>query len=63
MENQKKTWETPQLVVLGRGTPQENVLTHCKAQASGGGPETNDQGCGWIGASCAACQARPDKFS
>ena len=30
MENQKKTWEKPQLIILARGTPEENVLTHCK---------------------------------
>ena len=26
----KKKWETPQLIVLGKGTPEENVLKHCK---------------------------------
>lgn len=30
MENQKKTWEKPQLIVLARGTPEESVLTNCK---------------------------------
>jgi len=26
----KKKWITPQLIVLGRGTPEENVLGGCK---------------------------------
>lgn len=30
METQKKTWETPQLIILARGTPEESVLTNCK---------------------------------
>jgi hypothetical protein len=30
MPIQKKRWERPQLIVLGRGTPEENVLTACK---------------------------------
>ena len=27
---EKKTWETPQLIILARGTPEESVLTVCK---------------------------------
>jgi hypothetical protein len=30
MSEEKKQWERPQLVVLGRGTPEENVLQACK---------------------------------
>jgi hypothetical protein len=30
MDEQKKVWEEPQLIVLTRGTPEESVLTHCK---------------------------------
>ncbi len=27
---EKKRWERPQLIVLGQGKPEENVLTGCK---------------------------------
>lgn len=30
MANEKRLWTKPQLIVLTRGTPEENVLTHCK---------------------------------
>jgi|GEM_PF-390934 len=30
MEDKRKKWTTPQLIVLGRGTPEENVLAGCK---------------------------------
>lgn len=30
MADKKKKWITPQLIVLGRGTPEENVLAGCK---------------------------------
>jgi hypothetical protein len=30
MEQNKKKWITPQLIILGRGTPEENVLIGCK---------------------------------
>ena len=40
METQKKTWEKPQLVVLGRGTPEERVLKVCKG-TNWQGPITN----------------------
>lgn len=64
MEQLKKSWETPQLIILARGTPQETVLEHCKQQSIiTNGKEANDQGCGWNGNSCAACQARPPNLS
>lgn len=46
---QKKQWEKPHLVVLGRGTPEESVLATCKQQQSAqGGPDgtTCHQGIG-----------------
>jgi len=30
MTKQNKRWQKPQLVVLARGMPEENVLLHCK---------------------------------
>ena len=37
----KKQWETPQLIVLGKGTPEENVLKHCKNTGGIGLPGPN----------------------
>ena len=31
MNKQTKAWETPQLIILARGMPEENVLKGCKA--------------------------------
>jgi hypothetical protein len=30
MPSQKRQWSKPQLIVLGRGKPEENVLGACK---------------------------------
>jgi len=30
MTDQKKAWEKPLLVVLGKGRPEENILLGCK---------------------------------
>ena len=30
MAARKRQWSKPQLIVLGRGTPEENVLAACK---------------------------------
>ena len=32
MNKQTKAWETPQLIILARGMPEESVLTGCKTQ-------------------------------
>jgi len=29
-----KSWSKPQLIVIGRGTPEESVLTACKIQSN-----------------------------
>lgn len=31
---QKKTWQTPQIVVIARCNPEENVLAACKVNYS-----------------------------
>lgn len=63
MEKQRKIWETPQLIILARGTSDESVLVQCKriganefaslplAAGQVGCDEPNNQNCG-------ACQAR-----
>jgi hypothetical protein len=38
IEQSKKEWEKPQLIVLARGEPEEAVLGLCKASGSGSGP-------------------------
>ena len=32
MNKKQKSWETPQLIVLAKAEPEENVLTGCKTQ-------------------------------
>ncbi len=41
MEKEKKKWETPKLICLYRGRPEEAVLLGCK-----GGPGSKLQGVG-----------------
>jgi hypothetical protein len=36
MEDNRKKWITPLLIVLGRGTPEENVLAGCKTKVMSG---------------------------
>lgn len=65
MTKQKKSWETPQLIILARGTPEESVLTACK-RIGFGGDTGFSQGIGQSGCdnlnpekeNCGACQAR-----
>jgi hypothetical protein len=40
MEDKRKKWITPQLIVLGRGTPEENVLAGCKTSKLSGASAT-----------------------
>ena len=46
-----KTWHKPELLVLVRGTPEEAVLTGCKAGPAdgglGGGKSSTGPGCGY----------------
>lgn len=38
MEKEKKKWETPKLICLYRGRPEEAVLQGCKGGIAAGGP-------------------------
>jgi len=63
MEQLKKSWETPQLIILARGTPDESVLSHCKIIDKVGpntGPDTNAQtNCNKLETNkCGNCKAR-----
>ena len=40
MEDNRKNWIQPQLIVLGRGTPEENVLAGCKTSKNTGSAAT-----------------------
>ena len=64
MQKQQKSWETPQLIILARGTPEESVLTHCKRISPGSDATTPENvgqnGCDYASddGNCGACQAR-----
>lgn len=64
MTKQLKSWETPQLIILARGTPEESVLLHCKRISPGSAATSPDNvgqnGCDYAEAdgNCGACQAR-----
>jgi len=47
----ENSWEKPNLIVLGRGTPEEHVLSSCKHPKLGGGPGGTDK-CGVPSAPC-----------
>ena len=49
----KKPWSKPGLIVLGRGKPEEAVLTNCKGSRQYGGDADAFLGC-FVDA-CAAC--------
>lgn len=58
-----KKWETPQLVILARGTSDESVLTHCKRIGAGPGigdsRDVGQDGCdNYAEKNCGACQSR-----
>ena len=64
MPKQQKSWQTPQLIILARGTPEESVLLHCK-RIGYGGETTFSQSSGQTGCdqaegdkSCGNCQSR-----
>jgi hypothetical protein len=51
-------WEKPVLIVLGRGTPEENVLTNCKVADDKIGASSANLGCEVTPpAGCANCNA------
>ena len=44
MLKEKKKWETPKLICLYKGRPEEAVLVGCKDVAMAGPPATNPSG-------------------
>jgi len=59
MMEEKKQWETPQLIVITRQQPGANVLGACKSGYSAGSNETNGS-CYSVGTTCATCSSRPN---
>jgi len=64
MPKQQKSWETPQLIILARGTPEESVLLHCKRISPSSGAtspqDLGQEGCDMAEGDkkCGACQSR-----
>ena len=65
MEKQQKTWQTPQLIVLAKAEPEENVLTSCKTMnpnqpQTGPADYVQQDTCaaGDTETNCSNCQAR-----
>ncbi len=51
MSERKKSWTKPQLIVLGRGRPEEKVLAACK-RTDQIGPNADTQNCQDVGGTC-----------
>lgn len=52
MKKTKVTWSKPQLIILGRGKSEENVLLSCKDSKLTGPPTVNN--CKSAGVNCSA---------
>jgi hypothetical protein len=51
----KKTWQTPQLIVLVRGQMQERILSACKSNELPDGPIANYSQCEGGDGICPSC--------
>jgi hypothetical protein len=54
MPRKEKIWTKPQLVVLARGCPEENVLAACKGGTFATGSKTRNGNCTQNCANCSA---------
>ncbi len=54
MKDDRKEWVPPQLIVLGRGTPEENVLGGCKTSTLTGSGATKTSCKKKTGSTCAS---------
>lgn len=53
----KKPWQTPELVILFRGRPEEAVLCNCKhANMAAVSPHTFNNSCNLSATCCSTCQ-------
>jgi hypothetical protein len=48
-------WSKPQLIILGRGKSEENVLAGCKNATQSGGSKQKYSDCRERGANCSPC--------
>lgn len=53
--NEKKQWQKPKLIVLGRGKAEESVLTACKGNGSPSTKNAKYDGCRWEGNCYSGC--------
>lgn len=54
----KRNWQTPELVILFRGKPEESVLCHCKHKnVPPVAPHAFHDDCNCHPVSCGACQS------
>ena len=58
MEDNRKKWIQPQLIILGRGTPEENVLGGCKTSKIAGASATKVSCKKKLGANCNSTQCK-----
>ena len=56
MKDHRKKWVPPQLIVLGRGTPEENVLRGCKTSTLTGTNATKTSCKKTLGINCVGAQ-------
>lgn len=59
--HENKKWQTPELIILTRGRPEENILSSCRFEAAGDGfgdiQSGSGRGCQAKDAgSCRACR-------
>ena len=56
---QKVEWTSPNLIIIGRGRPEESVLKGCKSRAQPNGTlaTATNTNCNKIDGSCGACQS------
>lgn len=55
---QKKEWRKPELIVLVRNKPEEDVLVACKSSAGGAGPSNRNSACRNNNACTSSCSAQ-----
>ena len=55
---EKHEWRSPHLIIIGRGRPEESVLTGCKSHSNPNGTlsTATKTNCNNITGNCGACQ-------
>ena len=55
---QKKVWRNPELIVLVRSEPEEDVLVACKRSDGGNGPSNKNNACRTSNCSGSKCSVQ-----